>query len=119
MTISSNLTWTSEINDICAKASNRLYALRILKRSGASLKDLITVYCAFIRPHLEYARQVWHFSLPQYLADAIESVQRRALRIALPNLLYAGALQPSFTKTKANAMLETIQEHSCEKKNTS
>ena len=77
---------------ICINASKRLYALRILKRSGAPPKDLITVYCAFIRPVLEYACQVWHFSLPQYLADEIESVQRRALRIVLPNLLYAEAL---------------------------
>ena len=77
---------------ICINASKRLYALRILKRSGAPPKDLTTVYCAFIRPVLEYTCQVWHFSLPQYLADEIESVQRRALRIVLPNLLYAEAL---------------------------
>ena len=80
VTLSSNLTWTSHINDICTKASKRLYVLRILKRSGTPRKDLITIYSAFIRPVLEYACQLWHFSLPQYLADEIESDQRRALR---------------------------------------
>ena len=30
--------------------------------------------------------QLWHFSLSQYLADEIDSVQHRALRIALPTL---------------------------------
>ena len=31
VTISSNLTWTSHINNMCSKASKRLYALRIQK----------------------------------------------------------------------------------------
>ena len=75
VTISSNLTWNSHITDICTKASKRLYALRILKRSGAPPKDLITVYCSFIRPVVEYASQVWHFSLPHYLNDEVESIQ--------------------------------------------
>ena len=96
VTVSSNLTWNAHINVICAKASKRLYALRILKRSGAPPKDIVTVYCSFIRPVLEYACQVWHFSLPQYLSDQIESVQRRALRIAFPEQPYENAL--TFTK---------------------
>ena len=70
VTISSNLTWTSHINDKCTKASKLLHALRILKRSGASP----TVYCTFIRPVLEYACQVWHFSLPRYLDDDLFNV---------------------------------------------
>ena len=71
--ISLNLTWTSHIDGICSKARKRLSALRILKRSGAPPKDLITVYCAFKRP------------VPQYLADGIDSVQRRGLLwIAVP-----------------------------------
>ena len=52
--ISSNLTWNAHVNYTCTKASKRLYALRVLKRSGAPVKDLIIVYCAFIRPVLEY-----------------------------------------------------------------
>ena len=65
--ISSDLTCNAHIDYICTKASKRLYALRILKRSGAPANDLITVFCAFIRPVLEYASPVWHFSLPQFL----------------------------------------------------
>ena len=67
--------------------------LYVFRNSGAPQKDLITVYCAFTRPVLEYACQVWHFSLPQYLADEIDSVQSRTLRIALLNLSYAEALR--------------------------
>ena len=83
VTISSDLTWNTHIDVICAKASRQLYALRILKRSGVPPKDIMSVYSAFIRPVLEYACQVWHFSIPQHLNNQIEQVPRRALRIAL------------------------------------
>ena len=78
--ISSNLTWNAHVNYICTKTSKRLYASRVLKRSGAAAKDLITVYCAFIRP-------VWHFSPPQSLSDQIEHIQKRALKDCLPPVL--------------------------------
>ena len=39
----------------------------------------------------EYACPVWA-ALPKYLVDAIESVQKRALRIILPNCHYNDAL---------------------------
>ena len=56
--ISSDLTWNAHVDYICTKASKRLYALRILKRYGAQANDLITVFCALIRPVLEYASPV-------------------------------------------------------------
>jgi hypothetical protein len=91
--ISSDLTWNAHVDYICTKASKRLYALRILKRSGAPANDLITVFCSFIRPVLEYAWPVWYFSLPQFLADQIESIQKRALKIAFPQSSYAASLR--------------------------
>ena len=74
VTISSDLTWNTHVDVVCAKASRRLYALRILKRSGAPPRDIMSVYSAFITPVLEYACQVWHFSIPQHLNDQIEPV---------------------------------------------
>ena len=38
-------------------------------------KDIMSVYSTNIRPVLEYACQVWHFSIPQHLNDQIEQVQ--------------------------------------------
>jgi hypothetical protein len=58
------------------------------------------VFCAFIHPVLEYASPVWHFSLPQFLADQIESIQKCALKIAFPQSSYAASLEkcwPSYT----------------------
>ena len=49
------------------------------------------VYCSIVRSVLEYACPVWA-DLPKDLDDAIESVQKRALRIVLPNCHYDDAL---------------------------
>ena len=84
--LSANLKWSTHINNICSKASKRLFALRILKRNGAVQKDLRNVYCSFIRPVLEYACPVWHFSLPVFLSDQIEQIQRRSVKIICPGL---------------------------------
>jgi hypothetical protein len=62
--------------------------LRILKKSNANLKILLTVFTSIIRPILEYACQVWHFNIQQYLSDEIDKIQKRALRIILPSLSY-------------------------------
>lgn len=95
ITITSDLTWNIHVDNICAKASNRLYALRILKRNGVPVANLLTIFCTFIRPVLEYACQVWHTSLPSTLSDQIEHVQKRALKIVYPHLSYTASLGQS------------------------
>ena len=84
--ISSDLTWNSHIDYICSKACKRLYSIRILKRSGIPIHDLAQIYCTFVRPILEYACQVWHFSRTEKLANQIEQIQKRAVKTILPNL---------------------------------
>ena len=59
--------------------------------------QLVQVYCSIVRSVIEYACPVWA-ALPKYLDDAIESVQKRALRIVLLNCHYDDALiQPDIT----------------------
>lgn len=53
--------------------------------------QLVQVYCGIVRSVLGYACPVWA-ALPKYLDDAIEYVQKRALRIVLPNCHYDDAL---------------------------
>ena len=89
--ISEDLSWNVHIEHIVKKANKRLYALRALKKSGLAIKQLVHVYCSIVRSVLEYACPVWA-ALPKYLDDAIESVQKRALRIILPNCHYDDAL---------------------------
>ena len=62
--------------------------LRLLKRSSIPSSKLVRVFNTCIRPILEYSCEVWHHSLPQYLGDQIERIQRRALRIIFPDCCY-------------------------------
>ena len=62
-----------------------------LKKCGVPTSDLITVYCSLIRSVIEYTSAVFA-NLPKYLSDALEGIQKRALRIILSNLHYDEAL---------------------------
>ena len=58
---------------------------------------MLKVYTYNTRSVLEYAAQISQ-DIPAYLSDAIESIQRRALRIIFPNSSYQQALdQPNLT----------------------
>jgi len=52
-----------------------------MKCSGAGRDDLLSFYGAVIRPVLEYACLVWHSSITAAQSKALESIQRKAIRI--------------------------------------
>ena len=97
--LSSDLTWNAHVDYIVSKACKRLYMLYQLKRAGINQSDLLTIYKSVIRPVLEYACQVWHSSLPKYLDDKIETVQKRALKSIYPGLDYKCTLHLVNMKT--------------------
>ena len=86
--VQDNLIWNEDVNHIVKKAGKRLYMLRVLKRSNADTSTLLTVYSTIIRPVLEYACEVWHCNITEYLSDDIEKIQKRPLRIVLPTASY-------------------------------
>ena len=88
--ISDDLKWNTHVEYVINKAAKRLYALRLLKCAGVMPEDILKVYTCNIRSVLEYAAQVWQ-DIPAYLSDAIESIQRRGLRIIFPNSSYQQA----------------------------
>ena len=88
VTVTDDLKWNAHVNNIVLKASKRLYLLRLLKRADLDVKSLIQFYCTCIRSILEYACQTFHSSLPQYLSDDIERIQKRTLRIIFPDQHY-------------------------------
>ena len=90
--LSTDLKWSIHIDEVCARASKRLFALRTLKRNGVPVADLRSVYCYFIRPLLEYACPVWHSSLTCTLNNQLEGIQRRALRIIYPQMSYKDSI---------------------------
>ena len=59
----------------------KLWTLRFLKRSGLDENRLLGVYNSAIRSTVEYCSVVYHSMIPGYLAEELEAIQRRALRI--------------------------------------
>ena len=92
--VSDNLGWNAHVKSICKKAATRLYYLKHLKRAKVPPNDMLHFYTTCICTVLEYTCQVFHHSLPQYLSNERERLQKRALRILLPDLSYAEALVP-------------------------
>ena len=90
--ISSDLTWTEHVNEICKKANARIFQLYALKRAGVKVADLVLIYVTSIRPVLEYACEIWHPGLNLKLTAKLEYVQKRALRIIIPSVPYPLAL---------------------------
>ena len=71
-------------------------------------KPLLTVYIIVIRPVLEYACEVWHFNIQDFLCNEIERIQTRALRITLPSSNYREVLS-----IRAITMLKDRREMLC------
>lgn len=90
--VSDNLRWNGHVESICKKSTKRLYFLKQLKRAKVPSEDMLLFYTTCIRPVLEYACPVFHHSLPQYLSNEMERLQKRALRMIQPDLSYAEAL---------------------------
>ena len=93
LTISNDLKWNTHISNTCKKVSTRLYFLRQLKRAKLPPNDLVLFYIICIRPIVEYACEVFHNSLPQYLSDDLEKLQKRAFRIIFPDMHYKDVLK--------------------------
>ena len=88
VTISSDLKWNDHISECIKKANKRLSFIVLLKRANVPLSDIVNFYCTMIRPVLEYCAPVFHHALPQYLSDDIEGVQKRALSIICPCVVF-------------------------------
>jgi Reverse transcriptase (RNA-dependent DNA polymerase)/Endonuclease-reverse transcriptase len=83
VTISDDLCFSRHIQIITARANQML---GLVDRSFTfKSADLIKrVYCAFVRPHLEYCVQIWNPHLKKDI-NMIENVQRRATKM-IPEL---------------------------------
>ena len=95
LTIPSTLQWNHHVNTIIKKANKRLFCLVQLKKAKLPEPAIINFYCCCIRPILEYAAQIFHHSLPKYLADELERVQKRSLAIIFRGKPYNECLQES------------------------
>ena len=99
--IHSDLRWNSHVDYIYKKACKKLYSLRILRRAGVDQGSMLKVCTSSVRSLLEYAVSVWQ-TIPGYLSDKVESIQKRALKIIFPSAdSYSDALELARVKTLA------------------
>ena len=75
--VSKDLSWANHIEDICTKANKTLGLIkRVCARDVVDANTRKLLYCAVVRPKLEYASCVWSpYSAKQ--RKLIENVQRR------------------------------------------
>ena len=79
VTVDYELTFIQHIDDKVAKANS---FLGLIRRNFSFLDKnmMLTLYKAFVRPHLEYAQSVWSPNR-QGLINKLEAVQMRALNL--------------------------------------
>ena len=82
VSLTSNLSWNTQTQKVVNKANK---IVSFLKRNvGAGNKEVFSrLYTALVIPILEYAVPLWSPSLKKNI-DALELVQRRASKYALP-----------------------------------
>ena len=108
MYVSRYLTWNNHLTCIYKRANSRLHFLRQLKRAAVSCKDMLRFYIADIRPVIEYAAPVWHTGLTAELAESLESVQKRALRIIFGRSSFTNSRCLSFRESLAVSSLQSV-----------
>ena len=74
------LKWNDHVMEITKKANRRMFCLRECRRANLPTEVGIACYTTKIRPLLEYGSPVWG-GIPQCLAEELENIQFRCLRI--------------------------------------
>ena len=77
--LTSDLTWSQHINNICSK-TRKLTGLFYRRFHHCHPQLMLRLYKSLVRPHLEYASQVWDPHLNRDV-DSLENVQKFALRV--------------------------------------
>ena len=80
VTLDSDCSVTTHVEDIRKKLRGRTWTLNKLKRSGFSEDELVRVYCAYMRPIAEYAAVAWGSMITKEQAGLLERQQNQALK---------------------------------------
>ena len=71
---------STHVNYLLGKLRRRLWVIDNLKFAGMKPDSLLRVYFSLIRSVADFACVVYHSMLSQKQADALEKIQRRALK---------------------------------------
>ena len=96
ITITEDLSWSTHINEISRKSRKQIGMLYRQFCAWSTPEALLQLYTSTVRPHLEYASQVWNPHLTKHV-NQLEQVQKFALKMCLKqwNLSYPDLLQLS------------------------
>ena len=79
--LTDDLSWSMQVESVCQKARRVLGLLYRRFYGQASQESLKQLYLSLVRPHLEYACQVWDPHLSKD-TNALEKVQKFACKLA-------------------------------------
>ena len=95
MLIANNVCWSKHIESIVSSANKTLGLVKRICKEVKNTNTRKTLYCALVRPKLEYVSSVWSpYTIKHRLL--IENVQRRATKFILnypENMPYTERLQ--------------------------
>ena len=84
VTLTNTMSWSPHINNVTNKAKKLLGLIYRQYSMYLPASSLLLLYLSFVRPHLEYASQVWS---PHLLKDIslLKRVQKFGLKVCLKN----------------------------------
>ena len=101
---------------IYKEACKKLFSRHIPCRASVDQGSLLKVHTSFVRSVLEYTVPVWQ-SIPVYLSDKIESIQKRARKIIFPCAdSYSDALELAWVETLMYRRDKICKEYMCKMK---
>ena len=83
--VRSDLSWRVHVNDLCKRATKKLWILIRFKNLGGTTNQLLTEYKYRIRSPPEFGAPVFHSGLTTDQSRELELVQKKALAIILGN----------------------------------
>ncbi len=108
LTFSSDMKWKAHVDAVVRKASQRLYIIRNLRRSGCEPSEIFKVYVALIRSLLLYAIPSF-CNMHQYTLHSLSHVEKRAQKI-IGDFPFHCDFQTAIDRT-CSKLFESIERH--------
>ena len=80
---SNNMSMKNNTYNLIKKANQRMTIIRKLYNFSVPTKDLVQIYCLFVRSILEFNSCVWFASITEQEKEDLERVQKIACRLIL------------------------------------
>ena len=111
--VTSRLTWSDHIKQICTKSSKPVGILYRQFYSWADSNTLLLIYCTCIQPHLEYACQLWDTFLNKgiQLLEAVAGkvcLKQWDLDLPICQLVIIALSQQLCTTTHVNSIMVSL-----------